>query len=133
MAPQWITPLLLLPGVALLVMSTQARYGQLHAEMHRILEHHADETLGRDLIRRGRLFRNALVCLYAACAIFGLGALLGGVAEETAAMGEAVAYPLTLVGVLLLVAASMMLVQEAALSLKILEYHEQEIRERGDS
>ena len=132
MAPFWVTPLLLLPGVALLVMSTQARYGQLHAEMHRLLEHHHDDDmLAHDLLRRGRLFRNALVCLYGACALFGLGAFLGGLAEGTADMtkAEVVAYPLTLIGVLLLVAASLMLVREAMLSLMILEYHERELRE----
>ena len=134
MTPLWITPLLLLPGVALLVMSTQARYGQLHAEMHRLLEHrHGDDTLARDLIQRGRLFRNALVCLYAACAVFGMGALLGGLAEQTVSMAEFVAFPLTMVGALMLVTASVLLVREASLSLRVLEYHEQELRKGGPS
>ncbi len=131
MMPFWVTPLLLLPGVALLVMSTQARYGQLHEEMHRLLEHrHHDETLAPGLIRRGRLFKNALVCLYAACAVFGMGALLGGLADRIHLMAELVAYPLTMIGALLLVAASAMLVREASLSLLILEYHERELRQR---
>ncbi len=130
MAPFWVTPLLLLPGVALLVMSTQARYGQLHEEMHRLIEHHHDhDMLVRDLITRGRLFRDALVCLYAACGVFGLGALLGGLAEQSALMAEMVAFPLTMFGALLLVAASVLLVREARLSLRVLEYHERELRE----
>ena len=129
MPPFWVTPLLLMPGVGLLVMSTQARYGLLHAELHRLIEHHpSDDTLARTLILRGRLFRNALVCLYGACAVFGLGALLGGVAEQNHVMAERVALPLTLVGTLLLVAASAILVWEASLSFKILEYHERELR-----
>ena len=129
MAPFWVTPLLLLPGVALLVMSTQARYGQLHSEMHRLIEHHpTEESLAQDLIKRGRLFRNALISLYGACAVFGLGALLGGIAETTVSMAEWVAYPLTLVGCLLLVTASFMLVHEATLSFRILEYHERELQ-----
>lgn len=131
MAPFWVTPLLLLPGVGLLVMSTQARYGQLHEEMHRLLEHgHHDRHLGRDLLRRGRLFRNALVCLYIACALYSLGALLGAVADKTLAMAELAAFPLTVVGCTFLVTASFILIREATLSLQILEYHDKELRER---
>ena len=33
----WLTPLILLPGVALLIISTSARYGQVHSEIHRLL------------------------------------------------------------------------------------------------
>ncbi|MGB5364820.1 MAG: hypothetical protein WBN14_01035 [Polyangiales bacterium] len=31
----WVAPLLLLPGVGLLVMSTAARFGQIHEEIER--------------------------------------------------------------------------------------------------
>ena len=33
----WLTPLVLLPGVAILLISTSARYGEIHAEFHRLL------------------------------------------------------------------------------------------------
>jgi len=41
----WLTPLLLLPGVALLIMSTSARYGQIHAELHHLIEKRRDRVL----------------------------------------------------------------------------------------
>lgn len=129
MAPFWATPLLLLPGVGLLIMSTQARYGRLHDEVHRLIDHHAEAHLVRQLLLRGRLFRNALVALYSACAVFALGALLGGLAEQVTTMAELVAYPLTMVGTVLLIAASVMLVQEATLSFRVLEYHDREARQ----
>ncbi len=34
----WAAPLLLLPGVALMVLSTSTRFGLLHDEFHRVLE-----------------------------------------------------------------------------------------------
>ncbi len=39
----WLTPLVLLPGVALLVLSTSARYGQIHQEFHHLVA----EKVGR--------------------------------------------------------------------------------------
>ena len=36
-AGAWLTPLVLLPGVAMLVMSTSARYGQIHQEFHHLV------------------------------------------------------------------------------------------------
>ncbi len=38
-AGYWLTPLLLFPGAALLVLSTAQRYGQLHEELHHVLHH----------------------------------------------------------------------------------------------
>lgn len=35
----WLTPLILLRGVALFIVSTSARFALLHAEVHRLLEH----------------------------------------------------------------------------------------------
>jgi hypothetical protein len=35
----WLTPLILLPGVALLIMSTSVRFGQVHDEFHVFLDH----------------------------------------------------------------------------------------------
>ena len=33
----WLTPIILLPGVALLIVSTSARIGQIHSEVHWLL------------------------------------------------------------------------------------------------
>ncbi|MHC4140789.1 MAG: DUF2721 domain-containing protein [Planctomycetota bacterium] len=76
----WLTPLILLPGVALLIMSTSARFGQIHAEFHHLPDHadaHA-EILSRHLVLRSALYRNALISLHASVGLFALGSLLGG-------------------------------------------------------
>ncbi|MHC4080354.1 MAG: DUF2721 domain-containing protein [Planctomycetota bacterium] len=70
----WLTPLILLPGVALLIMSTSARFGQIHAEFHHLLDHtdaHA-EILSRHLVLRSALYRNALISLHASVGLFAL-------------------------------------------------------------
>ena len=61
----WLTPLILLPGVALLIISTSARFEQIHNEFHRLLEHPDDHSkiVARNLVLRSTLFRNALVNL----------------------------------------------------------------------
>lgn len=70
-----VTPLVLLPGVALLVISTSTRYAQLHEEFHRLLVSTEPTTvdLARHLLARARLFRNALIALYTSVCLFALG------------------------------------------------------------
>ena len=83
----WLTPLILLPGVALLIGSTSARFGQVHIEFHHMLDHpdaHA-RILSRNLLERSKLFRDALASLYTSVGLFSLGSLLGGVAGVPAA------------------------------------------------
>lgn len=50
----WITPLLLLPGVALLIVSTAARFGQLQDEFHHLLDHEEQHAkiIARPLVQR---------------------------------------------------------------------------------
>jgi hypothetical protein len=77
----WLTPIILLPGVALLTVSTAHRFGQIQAEFHRLLDHpdsHA-QIVARSLLIRARLYRDALASLYASVGLFALGSLLGGV------------------------------------------------------
>jgi len=68
----WLTPLLLLPGVALLTMSTTARFGEVQREFHHLLDHpdNHGKILARCLIRKSVFYRNALVCLYASAGLF---------------------------------------------------------------
>ena len=53
----WLTPLILLPGVALLIMSTSARYGQVHADFQSLSDL-PDEVkeLARNCCSNGRLY-----------------------------------------------------------------------------
>ncbi len=71
----WLTPLVLLPGVAMLIMSTSARYGQIHQEFHRLVSERSSryDPDTKSLMHRATLFRNALVGLYASVTALALG------------------------------------------------------------
>ena len=58
-------PLLLKPGVGLLILSTSARFGQLHQELHRHLAEGNSPAVNH-LRSRARLLHNALVSLTSA-------------------------------------------------------------------
>ncbi|MDJ0840396.1 MAG: DUF2721 domain-containing protein [Acidobacteriota bacterium] len=116
----WLAPLLLLPGVALLIMSTSARYGQLHAEIHR------DKISGRALATlffRAKLFRNALVCLYFSVSAFAVSSLVGGLLTYSGIDGAGTVVFGTCVGVLALVAAAGTLLMESVKALDIIRDH----------
>lgn len=120
----FVTPLLLLPGVGLLLMSTQARYGQLHGEFHHLEGNHHDVVeRGRRLLRRGVMFRNALVGLYLAASFLALASLVGGILSFLERPAHAALLAFTFLGVVCLLFAAVELVREARLSLEILEDH----------
>ena len=125
----WVTPLLLLPGVGLLVMSTAARFGQIHEEIHHVLMH---PELGRPMAdhlwRRCRLFRDALVSLYVAVALFAVASLAGGVAEAVGGDGTWVTLGMTCVGILSILLGVVELIRESRLLLDVFEGHLEEIR-----
>jgi len=113
----WVTPLLVLPGVGLLVMSTSARFARLHDELH----HHIEQmdcdagTLDR-LLLRARLFRSALLALYGAVALLAMAGLSGGVEAPSWASST-----LLVGGVVALVVASLLLMRETTISLDVIE------------
>lgn len=121
----WLTPLILLPGVALLIMSTSARFGQIQAEFHRLLDHpdaHA-RILARHLLQRCALFRNALVALYASVGLFALGSLLGGVINLWRPESLWVVGGLTILGITCIVYSAWQLVRESLLCLRVIRDH----------
>lgn len=129
----WLTPLALLPGVALLVVSTASRYAQLHQELHHVLDHPrgASPRLVEALVTRGTLFRNALVGLYFSISTLVLGAFFGGVtALWFAALSWAV-QALTLLGILGVLYSALQLTRESVLSLHIIREHYLEIEGSG--
>ncbi len=71
-AELWLTPLIILAGVALLIVSTSVRYVQLHSEVHHIIETHTDAASCsfQNLLKRSVLLRHALVGLYVSVALF---------------------------------------------------------------
>ncbi|MBT8400428.1 MAG: DUF2721 domain-containing protein [Rhodothermia bacterium] len=120
----WLTPLILLPGVGMLILSTSSRYNRLHDEVHDVIDHdsHATIPMGQ-LLTRGRLFRNALVALYTCVALFSLASLLGVVAEEIGAGSEWVVLSLLILGIASLSLAAILLIREALLSFRVIESH----------
>jgi hypothetical protein len=117
----WLTPLVLLPGVALLTVSTANRFGQIQAEFHRLLDHpdnHA-QIVARSLLVRARLYRDALACLYASVGLFALGALLGGVINLWRPESLWLVGGLTICGIAAIVFSAVQLLRESLLSLQV--------------
>ncbi|MEM1127476.1 MAG: DUF2721 domain-containing protein [Bacteroidota bacterium] len=120
----WLTPLILMPGVGMLILSTSVRYNRLHDELHHLDHHPAEAPAMRPLLlRRGRLFRNALVSLYACVALLCIAALSGMGTAEWPDLAMWLVLPLTAVGVACLTFAAIELIRESCLSGHILEAH----------
>ena len=132
----WLTPLLLLPGVALLIVSTSARFGQIHVEFHRLLASgdagdHA-RVVARHLMRRARSFRDALVALYTSVVLFAIGSLAGGVVNLWSPQLLWITGGLTLAGIVAVAVAAVQLLRESVASIEVLADHEQEIASRAE-
>jgi hypothetical protein len=125
----WISPLLLLPGAGLLVMSTSQRFNRLHDEIHHLLETesemHQDTYL--HLLKRAFYFRNALVLLYVSISFFAFAGLVGGITSGITDFSFYLTVGLTIVGIFCLAAAALLLIKESTLSLEILKIHLKEI------
>ncbi len=122
----WLTPLLLLPGVALLIMSTSTRYGQIHTELHHLLEKPRDRlkvASARLLAKRSTLFRNALVSLYLSVGLLSLAGLLGGLMDLWKSAAIIIVWVLTCLAILCLLFAAVELIRESRLSLDIIQAH----------
>jgi hypothetical protein len=125
----WLTPLILLPGVALLIVSTSARFGQIHAEFHHLLgqsDEHA-RTIGRHLMRRAAFFRDALVALYTSVVLFAVGSLLGGLINLWSPQLLWITGGLTLAGIVAVAIAAVQLLRESVLSCQVLRDHEESL------
>ena len=118
----WLTPLILLPGVALLIMSTSTRFWQIHEEFHRLLDRPDDHAkiVARQLVRRGTLFRDALFSLYAGVALFSIASLLGGFINAWMPSLLWVIGGLTLIGIAALVFASVQLIRESLVCMNVI-------------
>ena len=77
----WLAPLLLLPGIGLLIMSTSARFGQLQGQIMQLTSDLSLATLplARSLRFRGHLFRLALLTLYVNALAFILASTVNGI------------------------------------------------------
>ena len=128
-AELWLTPLILLPGVALLIVATSHRYVQVHIEVHHIIETHTDAApcSFQNLLKRSGLLRDALVDLYVSVALFSMASLLGGLARLWDKQAFWIVVSLACVGIFSLVFASVQLIREALLSMELIKEHAREI------
>lgn len=121
----WLMPLILLPGVALLIVSTSSRYYAVHDEIHRLMNETRqirDAAMAHEM-NRAKRFRNALVSLYMSVALFSMGSLLGGLTHDWPFISKTVVAVLTVTGVTCLVYASIELIRESRHSLYVIESH----------
>ena len=77
----WVTPLLLLPGVALLLVSTSARYEAVHQEIHTLLGEVSSDAshCAQHVVRRARLLQSAMLALYGAVALLSTSGLVASI------------------------------------------------------
>ena len=77
----WLAPLLLLPGIGLLIMSTSSRFGHLQGQIIAITTDGSLATLklAQSLRFRGQLFRFALLMLYVSATAFIVASTVNGI------------------------------------------------------
>ncbi len=127
----WLMPLILLPGIALLILSTSSRYSRIHDELHHIgnSSGSSQKISGRILIKRAVLFRNSLILLYFCVVVFAITALCGGIMSTINVQNNILLIVLFLIGIISLIISAVLLVKEAFLSLEIIKKHEKEFNE----
>ena len=78
----WVSPLLLLPGVGLLLVSTSARFEAIHENIHQLLDEQTAEAkqCAAHAVRRARLLSIAMCSLYFAAAALAASGLCGTIA-----------------------------------------------------
>lgn len=131
-AVSWVTPLLILPGVGLLIMSTAARYEAIHAEIHELLHDTGQEAAqcAGHVLTRARLLRTALVALYAAASSIAASALVAALVIWRGGEAPWPAWALLTLGVACVLVATATLTRESVASLRIMEDHAAEIARR---
>jgi hypothetical protein len=123
----FILPLLLLPGVGQIILSTTTRYGQLHEEIHRLVSM-PEMAAEKHLWARSRRLRDALMGLYLCVCIFALTSLSGVTLEVLGLSSRWPIVALTSLGCLCLLYAAYQLVRESFLSLESIEGHLKQYR-----
>ena len=98
----WLAPLLILPGIGLLIMSTSTRYSTLHDQIHHWLDGGHDIAVidQAHLVTRATHFRNALVALYISIFIFVCArSLIGAVLDFMVIAVDVVVFAIAAVGI----------------------------------
>ncbi len=103
----WVAPLLMIPGMALLVISTANRYSQL-------LLHLATNPSDAGLRHQLPLLRCALIALYSGIAVDAVAGLLGGLLTFDVVLAVRIVVVLSCLGVACLIVASVSLIVDAS-------------------
>lgn len=121
----FVLPLTLLPGVALLIVSTAARFGQLHDEIHRLLAGglHDDKPLAA----QAHHFQRALLGLYLCVSLLAIAALAGVALSVLGLPPEGGIAIFTVAGCLCLLFAASHLVRESFITLSSIQTHLRQI------
>lgn len=119
----WIQPVLMLPGLGLLLLSTTARFGQLEAQLHAVLAREPGPSAAQlqRLRLRARQFRVAIVSLYVGIAALALGSLVGGLVAAAAGPLAAVVTLSMCLAVAATVVAAVALIRESRHSIDVFE------------
>ena len=126
----WLSPLLLLPGAALLILSTSSRFNRIHDEIHHLIDNHPEEAkqVLPHLLKRSTYFKNSLVLLYLSITLFAAAGLLGGITSGWSELSTIITIVLTIIGILCLTFAAILLMKESILSLEIIKSHLKEVK-----
>jgi len=119
----WLTPLILLPGVALMIMSTAVRFGQLKVEINQVTTS-SDKGMRQHrqrLLFRARRFRNALASLYLSVGLFGLASFLTGFLKTMQLSGLNIVIWLSFLGLISLIYATIELFREVLFAITLIE------------
>ena len=116
----WAGPLLLKPGVALLILSTSARFGQLHEELHRQLTE-GDASAIKHLRRRAGLLHSALVSLYTSVGVLAFASLFGAIFGRWSPSLTFIPETMMFLGVCVVTFAAMQLIRESRLLLTVID------------
>ena len=114
----WAGPLLFKPGVALLILSTSARFGQLHEELHRHLADGNQRAI-KHLSNRARLLHTALISLYTSIAILAFASLIGAVVSRYSPSLTYIPESMMFVGVCAITFAAVQLIRESRLLMTV--------------
>lgn len=115
----WAAPLLLIPAVGLLVISTSARFGQLRDEFHRHTGEQEPSAL-KHLCRRASLIHSALVSFYTSVAVLALASLLGTLSDRWFKTLTWIPQTMTFLGVVLILFSAIQLIRESRLLLTVI-------------
>ena len=118
-----LQPLILISGVALLIVSTVARLGQLESELWALESGEQSHlgTLRPHLLARVKRFCRALNTLYASVGLLALASLLGAVLQPFTAMVTEVVLTVTCLAIVALLGAVVLLISDSRFSAVLLQ------------